>query len=219
MIKNSKYLSFVYSEKDNKYIEELIESLDFEIERVLKFFNIKNNEKIVINLFEDVEKLWNLHDKLYKTRERYGEVPNWICGFSVNNNVYTVCLEELKKTYNKQDSDINTLRNLILHETIHSIHSFVNKDTLNITWLSEGLATTLSHQYDNVDNKFDATISELEHGNCYYYNYHSFFSYLLEKYGRDYILNLINNYSICNEELQKKYDEVTKFYDDKTKIK
>lgn len=220
MQKETNFFIIRYSENDSKYINVICNYLESEMKRIIDFFDIKYLEnKIIINLFDDVNKLWNLHNKLYKTIEKYGEVPKWLCGFSVDNNVYTLSLNELKKTSNHENSTVDELKKLILHESIHSIHAKRNKKTLYVTWLSEGLATTLSHQYDDIEKRFDATLEEIKNGNCYYYNYNSMFLYILENYDKEYISKLINNYDFLLNETEKLYNEIANFYKENNVIK
>lgn len=220
MQKEKNFFIINYSENDSKYIDVICNYLELEMKKIIEFFDIKDFEnKIIINLFDNVNKLWNLHDKLYNTIEKYGEVPKRICGFSVDNNVYTLSLNELIKTLNHENSTVNELKKLILHESIHSIHAKKNKKTLYVTWLSEGLATTLSHQYDDIDKKFDASLEEIKNGNCYYYNYNSMFSYILKNYDKEYIRKLINNYDFLLNETERLYNETVNYYKENSSIK
>lgn len=45
-------------------------------------------------------------------------------------------------------------------------------------------------------------------GNIDYRNYHTMFKYVLDTYGREYILSLINNSNLLVSETPKLYDEV-----------
>lgn len=213
MRKETKYFIINYTTSDINYIDNICNYLDKEIIKIIDFFALNEySEKIEITLFNDVNELYRLHDKFFKTIEKYGYVPKWVCGFSKDAKVYTLSLNELIKTSNHEKSTLEELKQLILHESIHSIHYKKNKQTLYVRYLSEALATNLSHQYDNEDVRFDATKDEILKGNCYYYNYNAIFIYLLEKYGKEYILKLITNLDFLNKETPKICDEVIEFY-------
>lgn len=213
----SKYFIFDYSINDLTYIDDLIEYLYKEIIGIISFFELnKFGNKIQIHLFDNVNKLWDLHDNLYDTRKRFGEVPNWICGFSVKDDVFTLCLEELRKTKNKDKANLDELKSLILHEVIHSIHSKVNLETTSSIWLSEGLATTLSHQYDCAEIKLDSSIDDILIGNCYYYNYNAIFQYILNNYDKKFILNLINDSTFLKNEENEILYSCIKYYRQKS---
>ncbi len=213
MKKETKYFMINYTNNDVNYIDDVCIYLEKEIEKVVNFFGLNEfGEKIVINLYNNIETLRDIHNKLYKTNERDGKVSEWISGFFTRNVVHTLCIDEYRKTTNNEDTDIERLEKLILHESIHSIHSKVNKKFYLMAWLSEGLANTLSHQYDDVEFKFDASLEQVQNGGCCYYNYNAMFMYVFNNYGRDYILKLINNDDFLIEQTPKLYEEVKKSY-------
>ena len=124
------------------------------------------------------------------------------------NGVYHInvlSLEKYKKTQGHEKHNLNDLKCLIMHEFVHSCVLKINNSSLP-AWLNEGIAIKLSHQYDNKEYKFNASLNEMINGCNNYINYYTMFSYALDKYGKDYILDLILN--------NKAFDETEKLYND-----
>lgn len=145
------------------------------------------------------------------------EIPKWLCGVAHENFVYTLCLEECVKTKGHEEHNLDDLKYLIVHEFTHCCHNkFKNGSTY--IWLAEGLSTTISHQYDKCDDIFNFTLEQTKNGGPDYRNYHTMFSYVYETYGREYILELINNFSLLEEDTPKLYEETKyKYCDVKSK--
>ncbi len=214
MIKENKYMVINYTNKDLEYIDYLCTQLEINSFRIVNFFNLHNfGEKIIININDDLNFFRN---KIKKIRKK--ECEEWLCGLSYNKIfIETLCLEEYRKTKSHNKVDINDMLLLILHEFVHSCCNKIN-DKMKVAWLSEGLATTLSGQYDNIDNKFfDATKDEMINGTSKYYNYYLMFKYVIDNYGKDYILCLISNIEILNKETPKLYEEAKKYYKTKSR--
>ena len=91
---------------------------------------------------------------------------------------------------------------------MHACHQKYTNNAKLPAWLSEGLATTISHQYDNKELSFDASLEQMLNGGTDYKNYHTMFSYALKKYGRKYILDLLKNKKKLEKETLKLYEEV-----------
>lgn len=213
MEKINDFFIIKYTNNDKDYIDEIEKYLLNEIENIINFFEIDNyGEKIIINLFDSINKLWELHNDLYNTIEKYGKVPEGVCGFSVKNNIFTLTYSEFIKSKGHENSSLNDLKKLILHELIHCIHAKKNTKTLYKIWLSEGIATTLSHQYDGKEKQFDTTFEDLNNGKCYYSNYNAIFEYILNNYEKEYIMKLINDYQFLENETLKLYNETVIYY-------
>lgn len=78
---------------------------------------------------------------------------------------------------------------------------------ITIKWISEGAATYLSGQYENSD-EINCTFEQLiDH--CSYPNYRAMFAYVLENYGKDYILKLIDDEELLKNETKRLFDEAS----------
>lgn len=221
MQKQLKYMNIEYTEKDKLYIEKLVDYIERVSQEIVDFFGIENfGNKVEVKLLDDVSKF---RIRLFETypdgAKSVDEIPKWSCGFAyVNNNiscVETLCLEEYRKTLGHERGTLDDLKHLILHEFVHACHFKTSQE--DYQWLSEGLATTISHQYDNYDLTFDATLEQIK-GEDYtkYTNYHTMFYYVYETYGRDYILELINNYELQKQETERLYNETVEYVKNKT---
>lgn len=151
MIKELKYMTIQYTNNDLDYINLLIDKLNKISEEIINFFNIKQfGNKIYVVLNDSLDTFQKKYIQAGYYLEADGVVPKWSCGFAKGSIVETLCLKEYKKTKSHENDTVDDLLYLILHEFTHSCHNKVNKNTvLKYAWLSKGLATTISHQYDN----------------------------------------------------------------------
>lgn len=205
MIKELKYINLEYNECDKNYIDELIDYINLSSEEITNFFSIDSfNPKVEIKLYDDIDKF---NEWYYYFNKK--EAPLWFCGFSFKmDNVYHInvlSLEKYKKTQGHEKHNLDDLKHLIMHEFVHSCVLKINNSSLP-AWLNEGIAIKLSHQYDNKEYKFNVSLNEMINGCNNYINYYTMFSYVIDKYGKDYILDLILN--------NKAFDETEKLYND-----
>lgn len=210
-----KYIILKYTEKDIEYIDLLKSEIEKRCQEIVDFFNIKDfGEKIEVKLFgtlEEFREFCEVKNKL--CLDEKGKLPEWVCGVSFKGRIITLTLEEYRKTKSHEDKTIDDLILLILHEFTHSCHDkIIDRSKKLYKWLSEGLATTISHQYDKHELSFNATLDQIIHGKCNYINYHTMFKYVLDTYGRDYILELLKNHDLLVADTPKLYDEVNSKY-------
>jgi len=211
-IKKSKYFELEYTEKDEGYIDELFEYIEREAIEIVKFFGLENfGEKVSAKLFDNLESFRNICGEIWKDRK----VPMWLCGFAFHkkgkNYIYSLCLEEYKKTEEHSNCTLENLKRLVTHEFVHACHSKYTNIKLPI-WLGEGLATYLSHQYDDQKLSFNASLEEVINGGVGFKNYYTMFSYVLNNYGKNYILSLLKDEEYLKDETVKLYLEVSLFY-------
>ena len=200
MIKHLKYMDIEYTDSDLEYIDFISKIIDENSEKIVNFFELDNyDEKTYVKLFSSLEEF----KKYYK--EVHDEEPrDWVCGFAINKNVYTLTLNEYRKTRTHENHNINALIKLILHEFTHSVH-MRRHSNITFRWISEGAATYLSGQYED-SNKINCTYEQLlEHTS--YPNYRAMFAYVLENYGHDYILKLIDDEELLVNETEKLFNE------------
>lgn len=203
MIKELKYITLEYTNKDIEYIEELTNHLEKETERIVTFFNIKKFEnKVKIKLYDNIDTFREDVNKIIKRN-----VPDWMCGLSFNKEeniecIYALSLEELKKAEGHNNANLIYLEQVILHEFIHSCNSIVSKK-LEVIWFVEGLATYISGQINNKEILFtnDMTLDKMIDMNqgINYINYYSLFKYTYETYGYDYIMKLLKDNNLLKE--------------------
>lgn len=217
MLKETKYIDIHYTDKDINYIDDLTEFINNNSKDIVDFFGLENfKEKVILYMFDDLEKFRKNISNKYKNNI----VPSWLCGFSYNENnnfiIKTLCLDEYKKTKGHTNHNLNDLKNLILHEFVHSCQlKYINFLLSNIKlplWLKEGMACLLSRQYDDVKLGFDATLDEVINGNTNYSNYYTMFLYVYNTYGKEYILELLRNSEKLISETPVLHEETIKYY-------
>ena len=201
MIKNLKYMDIEYTISDLDYIEYISKIIDDECERIVKFFELdKYEDKTHVKLFNDLEEFRKYFKKVHGE-----EPPKWACGFARDKDVYTLTLNEYKKTKSHENDNLSALIKLILHEFVHAVHERRHKNVLVRKWLAEGAATYLSGQYEN-SNEINCTYEQLlEHTS--YPNYRAMFAYVLENYGHDYILKLMDDEELLKNETERLFEE------------
>ena len=201
MVKELKYIIIEYTDKDLEYIDDICKEIDSKSQIIIDFFEIGNfDNKVQVKLFSDINEFRRFHQEVYGF-----EPKNWLCGFRLDYNVYTLSLSEYRKCYSHEDTTILDLIKLILHEFTHVIHFMKNKKC-NYIWLGEGLATYLSGQYSDASS-INCTYDELLNG-CSYTNYKVMFEYVLNNYGKEYVLKLIDDEEFLNKETKRLYEEV-----------
>ena len=223
MIKETKYIEIHYTDKDIDYINSLIDFIEKSEEEIVSFFDIENfGIKVMLYLFDDLD----CFRKSISTRSKRNEVPEWLCGYSfVENNKFiinTLCLQEYKKTMGHANYNLKDLEYLVMHEFVHSCQQKYIKFNTNVNrmprWFIEGMATFVSHQYDNTELSFDATLEEMIKGNTKYSNYYAMFLYVYNNYGKKYILELLENCDKLINETPYLFEEARKYYDGCIKI-
>ena len=215
---NLNVIKFEYTLKDMSYIDELMGYVNSRFSEIISFFDMNDFDgQIIIKLFDDLECFRS------KCMEKKNcEVPVWLCGLSFyenkKHNIYTLCLEEYRKTKGHSMCSLNDLKLLLVHELVHACHlKYTNNMKLPV-WLSEGLAVTLSHQFnDYEDLEFNATLEQMIKGGVDYKNYYVMFSYVLNNYGREYILKLLKDKEFLEKQTSKLHEEVIKNYRQKMK--
>lgn len=212
MEKQLTYMIIEYTKSDVEYIDGFVSYLEKGSQEIVDFFNINHlDSKIKVTLWDSLE---DFRNKYLKSGCK-SSVPNWICGFTNNYDVETLTLGEYRKTSGHEDSNLQDLMHLILHEFTHACSYSISTSNKYYAWLGEGLATTISHQYDDVPLRFNASLDEMIHGCNNYSNYHTMFVYVLDTYGRDYILKLLKDFDLLKNETPRLYEETKNFIDGK----
>lgn len=210
MIKNLKYINIEYTDNDLEYIDYICDEIEKKTEDIVNFFELNEfGEKVNIKIFDDIDNFRNFYNKTFKR-----EPKDYICGFSKGNNVYTLSISEYIKCYSHENSSIEDLIKLILHEFTHSIH-FKRHSNMNVIWLNEGAATYLSGQHKDV-KEIKGTLDDLLNGKCSYSDYKLMFEYIFNTYGKEYILKLIDSEELLNKETKRLFNEALVFTNIKT---
>lgn len=212
--KELKYMVINYSDKDLSYIDDLCDQANHECEKIVSFFGLNSfGAKVNVKIWSSLEDFREFYKSLAKNLEEDLEVPKWICGFANGNIVNILSLEEYIKTEQHENGTLKDLMYLVMHEFTHSCHHKFNKPSY--FWLGEGLATTISEQYKDAERIFDFTLEQAMYGGRDYRNCHTMFCYVYETYGRDYILELIENPELSEAVTPILYEETKNTYGEK----
>lgn len=195
-----------YNECDKEYISDLISYFDDRKTDIFKFFGIeKLSKKLIISLYDSIDK--------------YAEYRNYNLSLAsvgnmdvLDDNYYLNILsyKEFIKRKGHEKNNLDYLFKTILHEFVHICHEEIGTYSDSFIWLKEGVAIVLSKQYDGLDYKIDnCTIDDLlNNKRTWYINYYSLVKYAFDKYGSNYVKELIRSIDFQKSEIHKLYYEL-----------
>ena len=204
MFYNDNYI-IKYNECDKEYINNLINYINEEYNKILDFFGIDIlKKKLIINIYDDINK--------YKEYRGNNINDTSVGNMDVSDSNYYINVlsyKEYIKRKGNEEKNINDYFKLIIHELIHVFHEEYGTLHKSLIWIREGLAIYLSHQYDGVIKRLNKCklVDLLEDNRCYYINYYVLIDYVFNKYGKAYINNLISNPKIQIEETKKIFND------------
>lgn len=224
--KESEYAIFNYQRSDNCLIEELSSYLDSQVERIIKFFNVKlPNEKLIINIIATKKEF----DEIFKTQHNLNNdflVPKWSIGeYLANKNcINYLSINDYKNTTHAFTEDslltaVEHYKKTLVHEFVHYINQLFNIQNDNgwtSKYLREGIAVYLSGQKENQHIAFDFTLEELletDVAKSCYNGYYLITKYLVENYDKDVILNLFTSSNQSRRFLEQElYNKAKQYY-------
>lgn len=204
MFYNDNYI-IKYNECDKEYLDDLVNYIDKEYNNILEFFNLdKLKKKLIINIYDDISKYMKYRgNNIYDTS---------VGNMDVSDNNYYINVLSYKEYIKRKGHELKTINDyfkLIVHELVHVIHEEYGTLHKSLIWIREGLAIYKSNQYDQVNKRLNkCKLDDLLNDNrCYYINYYVLIDYAFNKYGEDYIKNLISNPDIQIEETKKIFND------------
>ncbi len=119
-------------------------------------------------------------------------IPDWeVARTTINKNearIDLMCLKERIKCEGHENDNLENLLKVIIHEFVHICHITFNNYNGTMIWLGEGLATNLSNQFKKME--INCPLDDVIQGKAKYINYYSMVKYLLDSFGKDYVLKL-----------------------------
>ena len=194
----------------NDAISDIIDALDKKCEQVVSYLEIKSfGDKVSTIIYNDLNSFREKYIEGSNYYKSIDDVPEWICGFSRDNYICVLSFSELHKLKAHANDTMSNYLNFLTHEFIHACHTRLNPDD-NVPWVSEGLATNLSNQYDDKKNTFkiDVTREDIRNRNCNYSNYYLMFKYVLDNYDKEFVLKLLSDYDLQESITDDVYDAV-----------
>ena len=195
-----------YNECDKEYISDLISYFDDRKTDIFKFFGIeKLSKKLIISLYDSIDK--------YAEYRNYNLSLASVGNMDVLDDNYYLNILSYKECIKRKGHEKNNLDYLfktILHEFVHICHEEIGTYSDSFIWLKEGVAIVLSKQYDGLDYKIDnCTIDDLlNNKRTWYINYYSLVKYAFDKYGSNYVKELIRSIDFQKREIHKLYYEL-----------
>ena len=214
MVKELKYMLIEHTEKDLEFLKNYETMLDSISEEIVSFFKLEDfGEKAKVKIFSSLESFRSFCLEKQLGLDENGSVPDWLCGVTRNGMFIVPTYEEYIKTKTHENKSLEDYAYLILHEFVHICHIKKKKTgKLGYKWFTEGLATTLSHQWNSKKPSFHATLEQVKFGTNYA-NFYAMFQYVMNTYGVDYIYSLLENDELLVQETPKLYLETKDYYD------
>lgn len=197
----SDYFDIHYTNDDLSYIQEMTAFLREKLPNIMNFFDIKqfdSNDTLQIYLYNDYE-------QFIKDCTIDGFVPPSYTAAKFErmhgiNIIRALNLTEQKVV--KKDSDLIKLEYRILHECVHAFHRIKIRMPLtkgSTLWFVEGLAVTVSHQYDDIPLESTCILEDIILNKANYNTYRTLVTYLLQEYGQDFLLSILDKKEIQEE--------------------
>ena len=221
MKKELKNFIIKYTEKDLEYIDYIVDECEKRSDIILDFLGLEEVPyKIEIEIYPTLDGFLDYHLE-HSNHKNKDEIPTWLVGVCYGGRcIKTMCFEEYKKRHTYEG--IEALPDLFLHEFTHAATCMASPEVYAKNrypyWFLEGIATYLSGQYAHKEERqgrsylFNASLDEVIKRGSLYPAYYMFFKYVVETYGRDYIIKLLNDYELIMSETPKLYEEVKEHY-------
>ena len=218
MEKITKFAKFVYEESDEDLISELEESLNQNAEAIIHFFDSNlPREFVEIKIIPTKEE----YDRLFKERTGVKEVPKWNIGTSYGSVIEYVSLHDYQNTSHafppeKYHQALEGYKRTIIHEYVHfivNLYHRVHHIDFPLRYLNEGIAQYLSGQRDGIKEVYSYSLEDILNSNNCYIGWYLLTKYILEKYGKNYFIKLLENKEKALSETPRLHEEAKEYYD------
>lgn len=177
-----------YESEAENFINEIIDYLVSEMNKIYSFFGFIPQEPIKIKIEKSLEEL----RKTYENNVSEEPMPEWVVGFSTLDHVaHLLSYNEYKNTPHKHET-LENYKKTLAHEFIHAVHDlFCGGKYEGPRSIWEGLAVYLSGQVIE-DGELSVNKEELLN-HCDMKEYYYFFKKILETYDHQTILKILKN--------------------------
>ena len=200
---DEKFLIY-YDESDKKYILKIIDIVNKKMTKILNFFNLKLKNKIIIKIYNDINKYnENLKKSFIKEAEEESKIQNkkieprkiynWMIANTEDGNINMQSFNLVKKKDDYKDYTEEEYCYNVCHEFVHLCQQRLNSE--NPGWFWEVLATNLGNPECQHKIKESFTLKDLDnfdeidgYGAVYLIG-----QYLFKDYNDAEILEMVND--------------------------
>lgn len=131
--------------------QKIFDALNENLSRVMSFFGLeKLTNEITVCIHTDIEE-WKNYINSMGT-----EYQDYVVGCAWKSKIDVLSFEEYQKTQSHKADSIDDFLKVIIHELVHICHQKLQPDFSKVAWfMGEGLATYLSAQHYNENEKID----------------------------------------------------------------
>lgn len=198
-----------YNDIDEQYINNIIEVLSSRIKKIMNFFKLTSlKKKVKIIIWDSLENYRNNLEPYLRNENR--EYKEWMIADTFDGNINMLSITIVKSIKDRADYSLDEFLENIAHELVHICHREIEvSDTSG--WVYEMLATTLGDEKNHEIVPISVNLNEFEKDfdnidNNYNIAY-TVGKYLLEKYGKEYLYNLISNSNNLKARLPVLFEE------------
>lgn len=217
MLFENEYYIIHYNECDLKSIDKILTVLNERVPKILSFFKIQEQPKVVIKLYDKIDEYKNnLVSSFKKNYDGKRVYQSWMIANTEDGNINMQSLDLVKKlddfeNYTEEEFCFN-----VAHEFVHKIHSLISSN--NPGWFWEVLAThfgnpecqhatNTSFTYEDLMYRFD----EIDGYGAVY----KFGEYLFANYDEEFIFKLVKDNELLesvSKEIIEKINEPKKTF-------
>ncbi len=203
MYYNNEKFEIEYTQKDESYIEQVINTLNESIDEYLSFFGLKElNTKVRIKFYDSLNDF-----KIYYEKTRNHPYKKGRVGSALENEIHMLSFSERIKE-RPNDTFAYFLMGL-KHELVHICHIAYRGNSKG-NWFAEGLATCLgSPRYE--ETLEDCTLEDLIKRTKYKYCY-TVTKYILEHYSHEQVLEYAKDDESLLRDTEKLFHEAQEYY-------
>lgn len=211
---NERFIIF-YNHNDEN-IEQLITTLESKSKEIMNFFGLENiSRKVIVKIYYSID---DYKKHLIPYLEEMGETyHDWMIADTMDDNINMLELSLCRELSSHRNETIGDQMQNILHEFAHICHHELlgENNSHGHIWFSEALATNLSGQ-DYNGTEIICTYEKLKNDfNNAPNNYPTSYlmgKYMIENYGRNFVLDLIKNWQLLDELAPRLFEETKAFY-------
>lgn len=217
MLFENEYFKIYYNECDLRYINKILTVLNERVPKILSFFRVQEQPKVVIKLYDKIDEYKNnLVSSFEKNYDGKRVYQSWMIANTENGNINMQSLDLVKNlddfvNYTEEEFCFN-----VAHEFVHIIHDLTGSN--NPGWFWEVLAThfgnpecqhitNASFTYEDLMYHFDKIDG---YGAVY-----KFGEYLFANYDEEFIFKLVKDNELLesiSKEIIEKINEPKKTF-------